>query len=69
MALKPMTFHGDSLDRIRDFPDDVRRQIGHELYQLQKGESPSDWKPLSIIEAGVREIRIRDTSGACRVIY
>jgi len=29
MVLKPTTFHGDSLNRIRDFPDDVRRQVGH----------------------------------------
>ena len=69
MVLKPTTFHGDSLDQIRDFPDDVRRQVGHELYQLQKGEDPSDWKPLSVIGAGVREIRIRDAVGAYRVIY
>ena len=69
MVLKPTTFHGDSLDQIRDFPDDVRRQVGHELYQLQKGEDPSDWKPLSVIGAGVREIRIRDAFGAFRVTY
>ena len=69
MVLKPTTFHGDSLNRIRDFPDDVRRQVGHELYQLQKGEDPNDWKPLSAIGAGVREIRIRDAFGAFRVIY
>jgi phage-related protein len=32
MKLKPVTFHGDSLDRIRDFPQDARRDAGHELY-------------------------------------
>jgi phage-related protein len=69
MAFKPATFHGDSLNRIRDFPDDVRRQVGHELYQLQKGEDPNDWKPLAVVGAGVREIRIRDAFGAYRVIY
>jgi phage-related protein len=69
MALKPTTFHGDALNRIRDFPDDVRRQVGHELYQLQKGEYPNDSKPLSVVGAGVREIRIREAFGAYRVIY
>jgi phage-related protein len=69
MALKRVTFHGDSLDRLRDFPEDARRGAGHELYQVQKGHDPGDWKPMSTIGAGVREIRIRDAVGAYRVIY
>jgi phage-related protein len=69
MALKRVTFHGDSLDRLRDFPNDTRREAGHELYQVQMGHDPSDWKPMSTIGAGVREIRIRDATGAYRVIY
>ncbi len=60
MAFKPVAFHGDSLDRLRDFPEDARREAGHELYQVQKGLDPSDWKPIPTIGAGVREIRIRD---------
>jgi phage-related protein len=69
MALKRVTFHGDSLDSLRDFPEDARREAGHELYQVQTGRDPSDWKPISAIGAGVREIRIRDAVGAYRVIY
>src|SRR5947209_17561546 len=69
MAIEPVTFHGDSLDRLRDFPDDARRDAGHALYQVQKGFEPSDWKPMPTISGGVREIRIRDATGAYRVIY
>jgi phage-related protein len=69
MALKRVTFHGDSLDRLRDFPEKARRGAGHELYQVQSGRDPSDWKPMSTIGAGAREIRIRDAAGAYRVIY
>ena len=69
MARKPVTFHGDSLDRLRDFPENARREAGHELYQVQKGLDPSNWKPMPTIGAGVREIRIRDAVGAYRVIY
>ena len=54
---------------MRDFPNDARREAGHELYQVQKGHDPSDWKPMPTIGAGVREIRIRDADGAYRVIY
>jgi phage-related protein len=69
MAFKPVTFHGDSLDRVRAFPQDARREAGHELYQVQKGSDPSDWKPIPTIGPGVREIRIRDAVGAYRVVY
>ena len=69
MAFKPVTFHGDSLDRLRDFPEDARREAGHALYQVQKGLGPNDWKPMPTIGAGVREIRICDGIGAYRVIY
>jgi phage-related protein len=54
---------------LRDFPEDARREAGHELYQVQQGRDPSDWKPMPTIGAGVREIRIRDASGAYRVVY
>src|SRR5712671_973736 len=69
MAYKPVTFHGDSLDRLRDFAEDARHEAGHELYWLQRGRDPSDWKPMPTIGVGVREIRIRDATGAYRVIY
>jgi phage-related protein len=69
MVIKPVTFHGDSLDQLRNFPEEARRQAGHELYQVQQGGDPSDWKPMPTIGAGVREIRIRDVAGAFRVIY
>jgi phage-related protein len=42
---------------------------GHELWQVQQGAGPTDWKPMSIIGSGVREIRIHDATGAFRVIY
>lgn len=69
MAVKPVTFHGDSLERLRDFPDEARREAGHELHEVQKGHDPSDWKAMPTIGAGVREIRIRNATGAYRVIY
>ena len=56
-------------DRLRDFPENARRDAGHELYQVRRRLDPSDWKPMTTIGAGVREIRIRDGIGAHRVIY
>src|SRR5262245_44428347 len=69
MALKRAIFHGDSLARIRAFPLKARSRAGQEIYSVQSGEEPSDWKPMSTIGSGVREIRVRDDAGAYRVVY
>jgi len=56
-------------ERLRDFPENARKQAGVELFAVQIGLNPSDRKPMKTIGAGVREIRIRNESGAFRVIY
>ena len=66
---KPIQFLGDSRQALRDFPDDARQSAGFELRAVQTGFEPSDWKPMKAIGSGVREIRIRESSGAFRVIY
>lgn len=66
---KPIEFLGTSLDDLRAFPMTARREAGHQLDQVQNGQEPDDWKPMTSVGAGVREIRIRDASGAFRVIY
>ena len=43
--------------------------MGHQLFRIQRGLDPDDWKPMPSIGAGVREIRVRDSSGAFRTIY
>jgi phage-related protein len=67
--LKTVEFIGDSLARLRDFPASARRAAGYQLDRVQRGLEPDDWKPMKAIGAGVRELRIRDRSGAFRVIY
>jgi phage-related protein len=36
---------------------------------VQRGLDPDDWRPMPSIDAGVREIRVREAAGAFRVIY
>ena len=66
---KPVEFRGSSLDDLRAFPLPARREAGHQLDQVQNGQEPDDWKPMNTVGQGVKEIRIRDASGAFRVIY
>ena len=66
---KPVEFRGSALADLRSFPTHARREAGHQLDQVQRGLEPDDWKPMSTIGAGVREIRIRDAAGAFRIVY
>ena len=67
--MKPVEFLGDSLDRLRAFPQGPRRDAGFQLDRVQRGLDPDDWKPMKSVGQGVREIRVRDESGAFRAIY
>ena len=53
---------------MRNFPAEARRQAGFELYAIQRGLDPSDWKAMKTVGSGVREIRIR-VLGEWRVLY
>ena len=66
--MKPLRFVGSSLDDLRSFPAEARRQAGFELYAIQRGLDPLDWKPMKTVGSGVREIRIR-VLGEWRVLY
>lgn len=67
--MKPIRFLGDSLERLREIPEDAKHDAGFQLEQVQRGEQPHDFKPMPSIGKGVEEIRIRDHSGVYRVIY
>jgi phage-related protein len=67
--MKPVRFLGDSLERLREFPDEARQDAGYQLELVQRGLQPTDFKPMSTVGKGVEEIRIRDDRGQFRVIY
>ena len=66
--MKPLNFIGSSLDDLRNFPDEARKAAGFELYSVQCGLEPSDWKPMPGIGRGVKEIRVH-VLGEWRIIY
>ncbi len=67
--MKHIEFHGTSFKDIRAFPQEAKREAGHQLAVIQYGGNPEDWKPMRNIGSGVREIRIKEDSGQSRVIY
>jgi len=66
--MKDIRFCGRSLDMLRAFPADAKREAGYQLDRVQRGLEPTDWKPMPSIGSGVREIRIA-YMGQYRVIY
>ena len=67
--VRQLQFRGSALIDLRSFPAEARRKAGFQLDQVQNGRDPDDWKPMTSVGSGVREIRIRDESGAFRVLY
>ena len=68
MSVKPLTWLGDARDTIRAFPEHVRQIAGFQLWRVQRGLQPNDWKPMPSVGAGVQEIRIH-TGIEHRVLY
>lgn len=67
--MKPIRFLGDSLERLGKFPEEARQRAGYQLWRVQQGEKPDDFKSMPAMGRGVEEIRIRESHGAYRVIY
>ncbi len=68
MDEKDLNWKGSSYKDLLSFPEQARREAGYQLGFIQLGFEPSDWKPMSSIGSGVREIRIH-VEGEFRVIY
>ena len=67
--MKPICFLGDSLECLREFPEEARQDAGYQLDIVQRGGQPDDFKPMRSVGKGVEEIRVWDDTGTWRVIY
>ncbi len=68
MAEKALMWLGSSRGDLRAFPDNARRVAGFQLWRVQRGLEPNDWKPMPSVGPGVQEIRIH-TDLEHRVLY
>jgi phage-related protein len=67
--VKPVIWMGGSRENLKRFPEVVQDSLGFELYRVQCGLDPRDWKPMTTVGAGVKEIRVRDEAGIFRMMY
>lgn len=59
MTDNPIYWLGSSKDDLSDIPEEARRQAGFQLRAIQRGQKPTDFKPMPSVGKGVEEIRIR----------
>ncbi|MBE0625211.1 MAG: type II toxin-antitoxin system RelE/ParE family toxin [Burkholderiales bacterium] len=67
--MKPVRFLGSAKYDLAAFPTAARIRAGYELFMVQVGRDPDDWKPIADIGPGACEIRVRDSTGAYRIVY
>ena len=69
LTLRPVVWMGSSKDDISDLPGPVKASFGLRLYELQRGGTPLDMKPLTQFGGGVQELRDSFDGNAYRVVY
>ncbi|MCH8262798.1 MAG: type II toxin-antitoxin system RelE/ParE family toxin [Proteobacteria bacterium] len=65
---KDIIWVGSSLEDLKQFPKLASQAMGYNLNLVQNGQTPDDWKPMTIIGRGVRELRVHLQS-EYRTIY
>ena len=69
-VLKPLNFIGSSREDLKEFPDEVKQDIGYALFEAQKGQKSEATKPLKGFSgAGVLEIIERFDGDTYRAVY
>ncbi|MBI5145171.1 MAG: type II toxin-antitoxin system RelE/ParE family toxin [Candidatus Omnitrophica bacterium] len=68
--LKKVDFIGSSKEDLKEFPDEVKQDIGYALFEAQRGQKSASAKPLKGFGgAGVLEIVENFSGGTYRAVY
>ena len=65
MSDKPIYWIGTSREDIARFTPDAKIKAGFQLRAVQRGDFPTDFKPMSVVGKGVKEIRIKTGEAYC----
>jgi phage-related protein len=66
--MKEIVWLGTTKLIVKEYPINVRREIGYNLDRVQRGLDPCDWRPMTGIGSGTKEIRIHEEN-EYRVLY
>lgn len=67
--MKPVFWVGSSLKDLKQFPEEVKNNIGYALHFAQMGVKHNDAKPLKGIGSGVMEIMSDFNTDTYRAVY
>ena len=66
--MKKIFWLGNSFEDLFEFSKPAKQNAGYNLDKIQRGQDPQDWKPMTSIGRGVKELRIH-CENEYRVIY
>jgi phage-related protein len=67
--MRPVIWLGNSLDNLKEFPDDVQKSIGDDLQVVQWGGTPVSAKHFKGVGSGVYEIVESHDTNTYRAVY
>lgn len=67
--LKEIIWVGNSLKNLKEFPEEVKDNIGYSLHNVQEGLVPKNAKPLKGFKPAVMEIVASYDTNTYRAIY
>jgi phage-related protein len=56
--MKPVRFMGSAKDDLSAFPKSARTRAGYELFMVQVGRDPDDWKPMPTVGPGPSDLKL-----------
>ena len=66
---KRVVWLGSSKADLKTLPPAVVDDIGYQLFLVQCGLQPRDWKPMTTVGTGVKEIRVSEAAAIFRAVY
>lgn len=69
MDEKDLDWRGTTLEDIKMFPNEVKKDIGFELHKIQNGHNLTHYKAVNRWGSGVIEVKIKGNDGEYRVVY
>jgi len=67
--MRPIIWLGNSLGNLKEFPDNVRKDIGDDLQVVQWGGTPDSAKHFKGVGSGVYEIVESHDTNTYRAVY
>ena len=69
--MNKIVWNKKTIKKVQGFPDQVKKELGHLLFKLQRGESlgmPQS-RPMPSLRNGCSELRVKGEDGVYRVFY